>query len=147
VGANGVALPPPGVALRWTLHLPSVGGRPWTRQHLEVKLDGTALWESDTGGGDGDLTEALTEKPNASRKVVRCLKRLDPTVQRKLVEAARRSMSAGCSQEATAIDAASTTIALAWQGESMACNVARSGGGYVAFEKARTEAVTLICQR
>src|SRR6185437_9939632 len=64
VGANGVALPPPGVALRWTLHLPSVGGRPWTRQHLEVKLDGTALWESDTGGGDGDLTEALTEKPN-----------------------------------------------------------------------------------
>jgi len=133
--------------MRWTLHLPSVGGRPWTRQHFEVKQDGSAIWESDTGGGDGDVTEALTERPNAARKVVRCGKRIDPALQRALVDAARRAMSAGCSLDAPPIDAASVTMTVSWQGEARSCTVARSGGGYVLFEKARTEAVNRLCQR
>ena len=135
------------MAVRWTLHLPSVGGRPWTRQHLEVKEDGTGLWEADTGGGDGDVTEALTERPNASRKVIRCGKRLDPALQRKLVDAARRAMSVGCSEEAPPIDAASTTMALVSQGQVQSCTVTRSGGGYVLFERVRVEAVAQLCKR
>src|SRR6185437_7905374 len=49
-GAGDPALAQPDLAMRWTLHLPSDGGRPWTRQHFEVKQDGSAIWESDTGG-------------------------------------------------------------------------------------------------
>jgi hypothetical protein len=148
-GAGDAALAPPDMAMRWTLQVPSVDGRPWTRQSFEIKADGSATWESATGGGDGDVKEDLTEEPSAARKVVRCGNRLDPDVHRRLVDAARRAMAAGCAQTTQAaprIDDASTTMAVTWLGETRSCSVARSGGSYVAFEKERTLAVAQLCR-
>jgi hypothetical protein len=148
--APGDGPPQPPMALRWTLHLPPVGGHAWTRKHLEVTEDGSALWESDAGGGDGDIDEALSDRPvtlGAKPRMTRCRGRVAPTLHRKLVEAARKAMASGCTDREPGLDAASTTLAVTWQGEIKSCTLGRTGGSYALFEQARTEVLAGVCKR
>lgn len=140
--------PQPPMAMRWTHHLPSVAGRPWSEQYLKVTEEGEASWEASSGGGDGDLDETLQPAPNAGNAApaVRCRGRVGPGLHRRLVEAARRAMTVGCTAKAAPVDAATTTLAVTWEGDIKSCNVARSGGGYAAFEQVRSEVVSTVCQ-
>jgi hypothetical protein len=142
------------MALRWSFHLPSFDGQPWTTQRLALADTGDATWESERGEGDGDIDEELSPAKDAARKQERCRAHLGPGLHRKLVEAARRAMASGCAQkEATTdrlghhVDTATTTIAVTWEGEIKKCTLGRSGGSYVAFEQVRSEAAFVLCAR
>lgn len=141
--------PQPPMAMRWTFDLPSVSGRPWSKQHLAVTEDGSVSWESESGGGDGEVDETLTPVANGgAAPAVRCRGRVGPGLHRKVVEAARRAMSAGCKAKAARqVDEAVTSIAVTWEGEVKACTVARSGGGYAAFEQVKGEVIAAACAR
>jgi hypothetical protein len=138
----------PPSAMRWTHELPSVAGRPWQKQRLEVREDGSATWESAAGGGDGDVDEELTPRPRAVIPPVVCRGRVAPEQHRSLVAAARKAMAAGCKQQGgRRVDEATTTMAVTWQGEISSCTLRRSGGSYALFEKERAAVVEELCRR
>lgn len=141
--------PQPPMAMRWTYQLPSTDGRPWTKQHLAIAEDGAATWESESGGGDGEIDETLSPVAGdrGASPAVRCRGHVGPGLHRRIVEAARRAMASGCQAKAAPVDAAVTSLAVTWEGEIKACNVARSGGGYAAFEQVKTELVAAACAR
>jgi hypothetical protein len=139
--------PQPPMALRWDASLPSVAGRAWRRQHLTLEADGGARWVSESGGGEGDVDEALVEGPRPAGSSERCAGRLGPALHRRIVEAARRAMASGCKQRPTKIDAVSTTVEVTWDGGTSACSVERVGGSYAAFEEARAQVVERLCRR
>lgn len=133
-------------AMRWTFQLPSFHGQPWRTDRLAVGEDGAATWESEGGEGDGDVDEFLATKPRTAETRSRCAGRLAPAVQRRLVEAARQAMTAGCNKP-TRVDPATTTMAVTTDGVTRSCEVGRSGGSYLAFERAREEIVNLLCRK
>jgi hypothetical protein len=139
--------------VRWTFHLPSFDGQPWRKESLSIAESGDATWDSARGEGDGDIDEELSPPKDKPVKTERCNAHLGPELHRKLVEAARRAMASGCAQKGATdrvghpVDTATTTIAVTRQGELKQCTVARAGGGYVAFEQARAEAVAAICAK
>jgi hypothetical protein len=67
-------------------------------------------------------------------------------VQRRLIEAARQAMTAGCNKP-TKVDPATTTLAVTSGGATRSCEVGRSGGSYLTFERAREEVVSLLCKK
>jgi hypothetical protein len=136
------------MAMRWTFHLPPAHGQAWSRQRLEVVEDGTATWETEGGQGDADVDESLSPGPSARPEALRCQGHLGPVLHRKLVEAARAAMASGCTARAARlVDAATTSLAVTWEGVIRSCTVARSGGGYAIFEQVRSEAVDVACRR
>jgi len=145
--ADEGAPPEPPMAMRYTYQLPSVAGHPWSAQRLLLAEDGSATWEAEAGGGDGEVDETLTPIPARAADAVRCRGKLGPILHRELVEAARRAMASGCKRRAPHPEGSTTTMAVTWEGETKSCTLERSGGGYVAFERAREEAVAALCKR
>jgi hypothetical protein len=139
--------PQPPMAMRFTYQLPSIAGRPWSTQRLVLAEDGGATWDAETGGGDGEVDETLTPIPARAVDPVRCRGHLGPILHRKLVEAARRAMASGCKMKAPRPEGSTTTMAVTWEGEVRSCTLERSGGSYLAFEKAREEAVAVLCKK
>jgi hypothetical protein len=134
------------MAMRWTFHQPEVAGRGSTTQRLAVLEDGSATWTAEGTAGDGDLDEALGSRAGAGPAPVACRGRLGPRLHRRLVEAARRAMTLGCTARAPRlVDEASTSLAVTWEGEIRSCTVPRAGGGYVAFEQVRAEVIAGLC--
>jgi hypothetical protein len=145
--------PDPPMAVRWTLQLAPVGGQPGTTQRFALLESGDVTWESARAGGDGDVDEELSPARPQAPEVERCRGHVGPTRHRKLVAAARHAMASGCAQTAGKdrlghpTDAAVTTVAVTWAGETKTCDLGRSGGGYATFEQLKTEAIAAICTR
>jgi hypothetical protein len=138
------------MAMRWTFHLPSYAGQPWKEEYLKLTEDGEATWSSEGGEGDVDVDEELTPKGKPRRDpTVECHGHLGPGLHRRLVTAAQQAMAVGCTQKAPrAVDAAATTtIAVTWEGAIKSCTVQRSGGRYVEFEKVRSEVIDRLCHK
>jgi hypothetical protein len=148
--------PQPPMATRWTFDLPSTSGRPWSKQGLAVTEDGNVTWDSESGGGDGEVDETLSPVSDnrSATPAVHCRGHVGPALHRKIVDAARRAMAQGCTAKTQAVDrtarpvdAAVTSLAVTWEGEVKSCTIARSGGGYAAFEQVKAEVITAVCAK
>jgi hypothetical protein len=133
-------------AMRWIYLLPPFHGQPWRSARLLVEEDGAASWESQAGEGDGDVDESLEPQQRRPDATTRCAGKLALSVHRRLVEAARQAMNAGCNKP-TRVDPAATTLSLREGGVTRSCEVGRSGGSYLAFERAREDVVSLLCRK